>query len=79
MPPSKIVSRNRNALIDDLLKSNEPSIRRKVLVQVLGEDPESRKVRRLEEEIRNSARVRAVLSHRDRQGRIEPHNNVYAK
>ena len=79
MSASTIVSRNRNALIDSLLKSGEPSIRRKVLVQVLGEDPESRKVRRLEEEIRNSTRVRALLSHRDRQGRIEPRNNVYAK
>jgi hypothetical protein len=73
------VSRDRTALVDDLLKSGEPSIRRKVLVQVLGEDPGSRKVRRLEEEIRNSARVRTLLGHRDRSGRIEPHKNVYAK
>ena len=79
MSPSTIVGRNRHALVDDLLKSGEPSIRHKVLVQVLGEDPQSKKVKRLEEEIRNSARVRALLSHRDRKGRIEPCKNIYAK
>jgi len=73
------VNRNRNALVEDLLKSSEPSIRWKVRVDVLGEDPESRNVQRLREQIRNSARVSAILANRDSRGRLEPRNNIYAK
>jgi len=45
---------NRAPLIDKLLHSDEPSIRYKVMVHVLGEDPHSKKIKNLREEIRNS-------------------------
>lgn len=73
------MSGKRNTIVDDLLKSSEPSIRWKVRVHVLGEDPESRKVKRIREEIRNSARVSAILANRDSRGRLEPRKNIYAK
>lgn len=50
------------AVVDELLRSNEPSVRWKVRRWVLGEDPEGRVMRRLEGEIRRSPRVRALLS-----------------
>jgi len=52
----------RSALIDRLLRSEEPSIRWKMMVRVCGEDPESRKVRELRDEIRRSPRAKALLS-----------------
>jgi len=48
-------------IADRLLKSDEPSIRWKVRVGVLGEDPESRGIRRLRSQIRESSRVRALI------------------
>jgi hypothetical protein len=51
------VNRNRSNLIDALLHSDEPSIRWKAMVRVAGEDPDSRKVKDLREEIRNSPRL----------------------
>ena len=67
------------SIVDTLLKSDEPSIRYKVRVGVLGEDPESRAIKRLRTEIRNSPRVRALLRNRDNRGRIEPVRHVYQK
>lgn len=55
----------RQRIIDTLLSSDEPSIRWKVLVGVLGEDPGSREIGALREQIRNSARARAMLAARD--------------
>jgi len=49
------------------------------MVHVLGENPESKKVRQVQEEIRNSQRVRALLDHRDRHGRFKNTRSVYAK
>ena len=43
-----VMKRDRTAVIDALLKSDEPSIRWKVMTRVVGEDPESRKVRELQ-------------------------------
>jgi hypothetical protein len=66
-------------VVETLLRSDEPSLRLKVRVHVLGEDPESRSVRALREEIRHSARVRALLSRRDRLGRPGTARQVYYK
>ena len=55
-------------IIAKLLNSDEPSVRFKVLVNVLGEGPDSPKIRRLQEEIRSSPRVKLLLSLRDKDG-----------
>jgi hypothetical protein len=62
-----------NDIIDDLQHSNEPSVRYKVLVNVLGEKPESAKIRKLQEEIKSSPRVKLLLSERNRKGEIPYH------
>jgi hypothetical protein len=67
----------RSRVIDALLKSEEPSIRWKMRVRVAGEDPNSRKIGALREEIRRSPRVRALLA--DREKRFAAGANVYAK
>jgi hypothetical protein len=70
------MKRERSFIIDALLKSDEPSVRWKVMTRVVGEDPESRKVRELREEIRTSPRARALIAGRDRKHVREPY--VYA-
>ncbi len=60
-------------IIDPLLNSDEPSIRFKVRVNVLGEDPNSTKNRGLRSEIRNSAHVKKLLSKRQSDGTIPHH------
>jgi len=67
------------ALVKELLRSQEPSVRWKVRVHVLGEDRDSRRIRALEEEIRRSPRVRALLSRRDRLGAPGTARSVYYK
>jgi hypothetical protein len=62
--------------IDTLLKSDEPCIRYKVRTGVVGEDPESRAIKRLRNEIRRSERVQKLLSERDAEGRIPCHPYV---
>ncbi|HEX3283189.1 MAG TPA: hypothetical protein VHT50_00700, partial [Mycobacterium sp.] len=49
------------AIIDALLKSDEPAVRWKVRSRVLDEDPESRPMVRLRNEIRRSPRVRTLV------------------
>ena len=71
-----VMKRDRTAVIDALLKSGEPSVRWKVMTRVLGKDPESRKVRDLQEEIRTSPRARALIAGRDKRFVREAH--VYA-
>ncbi|MFZ5354103.1 MAG: hypothetical protein ACOZCL_15470 [Bacillota bacterium] len=66
-------------LIDRLLKSEEPSIRYRVLVKVLKENPNSAKIKELQEEIRTSKRVQTLLHPRTADGRLEPANHVYHK
>jgi hypothetical protein len=61
------VKRNRNAVIDALLHSEEPSIRWKALVRVAGEDPGSKKINELRQEIRTSTRANALLAGRDQR------------
>jgi len=71
--------RSHAAAIATLLESTEPSIRWKVRVGVLGESAQSKAVRALREEIRASARVRALLARRDSQGRLQAKRGVYDK
>ena len=51
----------RSATTEALLHHDEPAIRWKTRVRVLGEDPGSRPLRRLQKEIRRSSRVRRLL------------------
>ena len=62
-----------------LLHSQEPSVRWKARVLILGEDRSSPSVRGLEQEIRSSPRVRALLSRRDARGLLRGIENPYTK
>jgi hypothetical protein len=66
-------------VVSALLKSADPSIRWKTRVRILGANPRSRALRALAEEIRTSARVRALLSRRDQLGRPDTARRVYYK
>jgi hypothetical protein len=57
-------------IVDKLLASEEPSIRLRVRVGVCGDDEDSASIRRLRNEIRDSSRVRALLSERGPDGGI---------
>jgi hypothetical protein len=59
------VKRDRSAVIDKLRHSSEPSIRWKMMVRVAGEDPDSRQIKDLREEIRKSPRAKALIAGRD--------------
>ncbi len=61
------------ALIETLLASNEPSVRFKTLVRVLGKKADMPEVRGLQEQIKSSPRVRKLLSERDKGGGIPSH------
>ncbi len=58
----KIVERNK--------ASDEPSVRFKVLVNVLGRELQSAEIKKLQEEIKSSLRVRLLLSERGEDGKI---------
>jgi hypothetical protein len=73
------VTLSTSSLVNALLKSTEPSIRWKTRVHVLGDDRKSKAVRTLEEKIRRSPRVRALLSRRDQLGRPGTARKVYYK
>lgn len=64
-------------VIDRLLESDEPSIRWKVRSGVLGESEDS--LADLRREIKDSPRVRMLLSNRDESGRIFNQNQTYKK
>ncbi len=64
-------------IIDFLLASKEPSVKFKALVNVLSEEESSPKIRRLQEEIKSSPRVKLLLSEREKVGKIPYH--PYAK
>ena len=66
-----------NTTIRKLLSSDEPSVRFKVLVNVLGKEPGTKEIKDLQEDIRDSARAKLLLSERDDEGRIPFH--PYAK
>jgi hypothetical protein len=58
------------AVIEQLLQSEEPSVRYKVQVHVLRQDRDSESILQLQEEIRNSPRVKAFLSERRPDGTL---------
>ena len=60
-------------IIDYLLKSDEPSIRCKVRVNVLGEGPDTPEIKELRDKIRDSPRVKQLLSERQTDGTIPRH------
>ena len=64
-------------IVDELLKSDEPSVRWKVRAKVLSEDPGTKSMRALQAEIRGSPRVRKLLAPRNSTGRFP--SAVYAK
>jgi len=63
----------RGALVDALLKHDDPSVRWRVLVRVLGEDRKSKKVKAVQEQVRRSPRVRAL------RGSLHLAKGVYTK
>jgi hypothetical protein len=63
-------------IIARLLNSNEPCIRYKTLVNVLGMDPEGPEARQVREAIPSSPRILKLLSQRQMDGRI-PGNPYY--
>jgi hypothetical protein len=77
--PLRSMKNSYASVVDGLLQSDEPSIRWKVRVGALGEDPDSKAIRRLRQEVRASARARTLLAHRDAVGRITSGRGVYAK
>jgi len=62
-----------NNIIDKLLNSDEPSVRFKVLVNVFGKKLESAEIKKLQEEIKSSLRVKRLLSERKEDGKIPSH------
>jgi hypothetical protein len=60
-----------------LLNSDEPSVKFKVLVNVLGKKLESAEIKKLQEEIKSSPRVKLLLSERGKDRKIPFH--PYAK
>src|SRR5438309_8440423 len=70
---------NPSALVQTLLHSREPSIRWKVRVHVVGEDPASREIQALESTIRRSSRVRTLLASQQRRGRARGVRDLYSK
>lgn len=64
-------------LIDRLIDADEPSVRFKILANVLGKELESAQIKKLQREIKVSPRVRLLLSERDENGEIPYH--PYAK
>jgi hypothetical protein len=55
------VDRVPRSIVDVLLRSSEPSIRWKLRVKVLGEDPDGRAARRIQGEVKRSAPARALI------------------
>ena len=70
---------NTKSIINQLLNSDEPSIRWKTRVNVLGESPDSPKIKKLQLEIKNSPRVKALLAHKNSKGKIISPRSVYDK
>jgi hypothetical protein len=66
-------------IVNALLRSDEPSIRWKTRVHVLGEDRKSKIVRAIQSEIRESVRVRALLSRSEQLLRPGSARKVYNK
>lgn len=65
-------------VVESLLNSEEPSIRWKTRVHVLGEDPASTTTEKLQDEIRQSRLVSCLLAQRDELGKLSQ-TAVYGK
>lgn len=70
---------NARSVVDQLLAADEPSIRWKIRTRVLGEDPDSKSIHALREEIAMSPRVRTLLAHCDSSGRLVSGRDIYDK
>ena len=70
---------NDSHIVDQLLDSPEPSVQWKVRTKVFGEERKSPLINALEAEIRESDRVRKLLSNRNADGQIVVEKGVYAK
>jgi len=57
-------------VVDRLLKSDEPCVRYRIRIGVLGEDPDSSAMRRLRRDIATNTRVQTLLSERTVDGTI---------
>ena len=66
-------------MVDELLRSPEPSVRWKVRTRVLGESPTSPRIRRLRGEIKRSPRVAALLTRQAADGTIPEPRIAYRK
>jgi hypothetical protein len=73
------MSMDRNVLIEQLLQSEEPSVRWKMRVNVLGEKRDSAGIKALEAEIKKSPRVRSLLQNVDKKGLLRTPKGVYEK
>jgi hypothetical protein len=62
-----------NEIVTALLGSKEPSVRLKILANVLGEKPTSNEVQKLQKAIRSSKRAKALLSGMKKDGRTFYH------
>ncbi|MDF2673431.1 MAG: hypothetical protein K0R09_1696 [Clostridiales bacterium] len=67
------------SIINKLLSSEEPSIRWRTRVNILGQSRESSDIISLENEIKNSNRVRTLLKNRTDDGKINNFRGVYDK
>jgi hypothetical protein len=72
-----MMPKKRATLVQELLRSKEPSLRWKARVRVLEEPRGSAKVRALEEQVRRSARATALLGPSRRPYRPGTARNVY--
>jgi hypothetical protein len=68
---------NTNAVVQSLLESDEPAIRFKIRTGYLGEDPASKSIRSLRNEVKTSPLVASLLQRRAPGGEVRA--NVYAK
>ena len=62
-----------DSVIDRLLKLDEPSVRYKVLVNVLKRGKSSSEIEKLQQKIKTSKRVKSLLSERGKDGKIPYH------
>jgi len=72
-----IVGDHGMGIVDTLLSWDDPCIRYRTLVDVLGEPPDSRRAKKARGEIPSSGRVARLPSRRDKSGRIP--GGAYAK
>lgn len=68
-----VTDREKLPIIRQLLQSPEPSIRWKIRVKALGENPNSLSIKKLQDEIKHSERVKTLLSERNKKGKIPCH------